>query len=103
MVYDCFPFFNELELLELRFVELNDVVDRFVIAEAPVTHAGKPKPMSFLEKRDRFKPWLDKIIHVVVDDMPTGTNDWARENHQRNSLELPGHRHHDDFWIWQKE
>ena len=33
MIYDCFTFFNELDLLEIRLNTLNDVVDRFVIAE----------------------------------------------------------------------
>ena len=30
-VFDCFKFFNELELLELRLMELNEVVDYFVL------------------------------------------------------------------------
>jgi hypothetical protein len=27
MIFDCFPFYNELDLLELRFCELDEVVD----------------------------------------------------------------------------
>ena len=34
MIYDCFSFFNELDLLEIRLNVLKDVVDRFVIVEA---------------------------------------------------------------------
>lgn len=34
MVYDCFQFFNELDILKLRMHVLNDVVDKFVISEA---------------------------------------------------------------------
>lgn len=44
MIYDCFSFFNELDLLEIRLNVLKDVVDRFVLVEAGETHAGKPKP-----------------------------------------------------------
>lgn len=32
-IYDCFTFFNEIELLDIRLNLLNDVVDYFVIVE----------------------------------------------------------------------
>ena len=32
MIFDCFTFFNELDLLEIRLHTLKDVVDKFVIA-----------------------------------------------------------------------
>jgi beta-1,4-mannosyl-glycoprotein beta-1,4-N-acetylglucosaminyltransferase len=41
-IFDCFTFFNELDLLEIRLHELAPVVDRFVIAESPVTFTGRP-------------------------------------------------------------
>ncbi len=98
-VYDCFTFFNELELLEVRLIELDGVVDRFVIAEATQTHQGKPKPLFFKENIDRFKLWLHKISHVVVDfpvDLKPAvigfgpnhpeTMAWGREQYQRNAL-----------------
>jgi hypothetical protein len=85
-IYDCFPFFNELDLLEIRLMELDPVVDRFVLAEAPVTHAGREKPLFFAENAKRFAKWRRKIVHVVVDDMPTGSDPWERENHQRNAI-----------------
>ena len=43
MVYDCFQFFNELDILKLRMHVLNDVVDKFVISEATVTFSGEKK------------------------------------------------------------
>ena len=42
-IYDCFTFFNELDLLEIRLNELNEVVDYFVLVEATTTHSRKPK------------------------------------------------------------
>jgi beta-1,4-mannosyl-glycoprotein beta-1,4-N-acetylglucosaminyltransferase len=86
MIFDCFPFYNELDLLELRLCELDDVVDRFVVVEATVTHAGHPKPLFFAENSKHFSEWSRKIIHVVVDDMPSGPDPWLRENHQRNAI-----------------
>lgn len=65
-VYDCFQFFNELDLLEIRLNELNTEVDYFVIVEAELSHQLKPKPLYFLENKERYSKFLDKIIHVVV-------------------------------------
>ena len=83
-VVDCFPFFNEVELLEFRLVLLWDVVDYFVIAEATHTHAGHPKPMHF--DPVRYAKYMSKIVHVVVDDFPETTDSWVRERFQRDVL-----------------
>ncbi|MFM2042446.1 MAG: hypothetical protein RLY86_1022 [Pseudomonadota bacterium] len=84
-VYDCFPFFNELDLLELRLAELDGVVDRFVLVEATHTHAGLPKPLHYAENAGRFAAHAHKIIHVVVEDDPGGFA-WLREAHQREAI-----------------
>ncbi|MEI6969951.1 MAG: hypothetical protein WCL44_00410 [bacterium] len=86
MVFDCFVFFNEVELLELRLRELWDVVDRFVIVESTLTHANKPKPLYYQVNRSRFERYQAKIEYVLVEDMPDGADNWARENHQRNCI-----------------
>lgn len=87
-IFDCFKFFNELELLELRLMELNDVVDYFVLVEANKTHTGKFKNYIFEENKNNYKKFLDKIIHIKVDDMPeySKNNIWATENFQRNCI-----------------
>jgi len=69
-IFDCLPFFNEKEILELRFMELYDTVDYFVIVEANRSHNGTPKEFYFEKYKDDFKPWLDKVIYVKVEDMP---------------------------------
>ena len=46
-VFDCFPFYDELDLLEIRLNILNDVVDYFVLSEATRTFTGKPKPLHY--------------------------------------------------------
>jgi beta-1,4-mannosyl-glycoprotein beta-1,4-N-acetylglucosaminyltransferase len=86
MIYDCFIFFNELDLLEIRLNVLNDVVDKFVIVEATKTHSGKSKPLFFNENKERFKDFQHKIIHVIVDDYPPFVTAWTFENHQRNGI-----------------
>ncbi len=92
MIYDCFSFFNELDILEIRLNTLNEVVDKFVLVEAPWTHTGHPKPLYFEENKQRFAPFLDKIIHIVASEPPVSPdktdreNAWIRENWQRNQI-----------------
>lgn len=88
-VFDCFKFFNELEILELRLMTLDSVVDKFVLVESNLSHTGKSKDFIFEDNKQRFQPWLDKIIHVKVTDLPMySVNDiWKAENFQRNCIQ----------------
>ena len=85
-IYDCFTFFNEFDLLELRLRELYDHVDYFVLVEANKTFQNKDKPFYFNENIHKFEKWLDKLIHVRVVDMPNDTDTWGRERYQRDSI-----------------
>lgn len=85
-VYDCFMFFNELELLELRFKELWDIVDYFVITESNVSHAGNPKPYTLLDNWDRFSAYHSKIRHIKVEDVPPNVDGMFRDNYQRQAI-----------------
>jgi Glycosyltransferase family 17/Methyltransferase domain len=85
-VYDCFPFFNELDLLELRLQELWDTVDYFVIAEANSTFCSNPKPFNIELNFDRFKKYWSKIRYIMVTDMPRDPNPWVNEGFQRWAL-----------------
>ena len=67
-IYDCFQFFDEEMLLDLRLNIMNRYVDKFVITEATYMHNGKPKKLVFdIKKFSKFK---DKIIYIVVDNPP---------------------------------
>ena len=46
-LYDCFMYFDEDMLLDIRLNILNETVDKFVIAEATKTHSGKDKKLNF--------------------------------------------------------
>jgi beta-1,4-mannosyl-glycoprotein beta-1,4-N-acetylglucosaminyltransferase len=93
MIYDCFTFFNELDLLEIRLNVLSDVVDKFVIVEATRTFQGKEKPLFFQNNKDRFKSFENKIIHIVVDHYPylvarlRKAHAWDMEKFQRNQIQ----------------
>lgn len=87
MIYDCFSFFNELDLLEIRLNVLKDVVDKFVLVEAGETHTGKPKPLYFKENEARFAEFKDRIIYVGIAKFPDlCKTSWGRENYQRNAI-----------------
>jgi beta-1,4-mannosyl-glycoprotein beta-1,4-N-acetylglucosaminyltransferase len=82
---DVFPFFNELDLLEIRLHELDSFVDFFLITECTVTHSGNVKPLFFAENASRFKKFRSKIIHQVVDDVPEGIKGFEIDWFQRDA------------------
>lgn len=84
-VVDAFLFYNELEMLDLRFKELYDFVDYFVIVESPYTFTSKPKELFFKENYERYSKYLDKVKHVVVQDL-TSKDPWVNEYRQREGL-----------------
>ncbi len=101
-IYDCFMYFDEDLLLDLRLNVLNDYVKKFVITESTFLHSGKEKKLKFDIKN--FNKFKDKIIYIVVDTPPPGIQDveqnedlivknkkildnsLKRENNQRNKL-----------------
>ena len=87
MLYDCFTFFDELELLDLRMRVLSGVVDRFVLVESTTTFTGQPKELVFAANKEKFSKY--PITHVVVEDSPppaSPTNVWNVEEFQRNCI-----------------
>ena len=85
MIYDCFQFFNELDMLKIRLNVMSPIVDKFVISEATETFSGLKKPLYYEENKEMFAEFADKIIHVVVDDTPQGyTHD--RDTFQKNAV-----------------
>lgn len=88
-IIDAFMYRDEADFLEMRLYELYDVVDHFVIVEADVTHQDTPKPSHFNEVRERFEPYMDKIVPVWATGLPTAADDpdpWARELSQREHI-----------------
>ncbi|MDG0818194.1 glycosyltransferase family 17 protein [Bdellovibrio svalbardensis] len=92
MIYDCFAFFNELDLLEIRLNTLDSVVDRFVLVEATRTFQKAEKPLFFEQNKERFKPFLHKIEHIVVDEYPgffakfRVPTTWDYDDHQKEQI-----------------
>jgi len=89
-IYDCFQYFNEDHVLDLRFNILNEKVDYFIISESTRTHQGKDKKLNF--NINNFSKFKHKIKYIVADyqkkinfENHTG-GESVIEQHQRNSL-----------------
>ena len=67
-IYDCFMYFDEDLILEIRLNTLSQVVDKFVICEATRDHGGNKKDLKF--DINKFPNFKDKIEHVIVEDIP---------------------------------
>ena len=86
-VYDAFLFSGEFDLLYLRVSELASVVDHFVVVEATTTFQGQPRAVTPLESDpSACRPYMSRLHHVVVDDLPRDTTPWVAEYVQRNAL-----------------
>ena len=89
-IYDCFQYFDEDHMVELRLNILDQYVDYFVISESNRTHQGEEKKINFdIKKFSKFK---DKIKFIIADytneikfKKHTG-GESPIEQHQRNSL-----------------
>lgn len=89
-IIDCFPYFNEKELLELRINLLYDQVDKFIICDADRTFSGKPKPFLCKDTIRELNLPEDKI-QVIEVNLPKKSSQswisdtWMRERMQRNA------------------
>ena len=84
MIYDCFSYWDEDLLLDLRLNILNNYVDYFVIIEGSKTWQNNPKKFKF--DINKYQKFSNKIIYIKVEDLPDGKDPYLRENHQRNCI-----------------
>ena len=101
-IFDCFMFYDEEMLLDIRLNTLDKFIDKFIIVESMFTHSGKKRELIFdIKKFPKFK---DKINYLVVESLPKGIepinsydaddikeskiilNAYRREHHQRNNI-----------------
>ena len=101
-IYDCFMYYDEDTVVDIRLNCLDAYVDKFLIVESKFTHSGKKRNLLF--DINQFKRFKDKIIYLVLDDEPRGIetiydeededsksfksieNALRRENYQRNYI-----------------
>ena len=104
-IYDCFQFFNEEHILDIRLNILDKFVDFFVIVESTADHQGNVKKLNFDKKK--FTKYNNKIIYIIVDDTAEVIKKSHKggeslvEQHQRNSLTKGLVKSHDeDLRAW---
>ncbi len=68
-IFDCFMYFDEEVVLDLRLNILNDYVDYFVIVESTFTHRGDKRKLKF--DYEKFKKFKKKIVYLVYDEHPS--------------------------------
>jgi hypothetical protein len=102
-----FSFNNEFDILEIRLSEYAEVVNTFVIMEATITFSNLTKPLRLPPElcSERYAPFLDRILHVVLEpSLRKPEHDaWAWEAIHRDTMVGtsllaggggPGHIHH---------
>ena len=101
-IFDVFPFFNEIDLLEIRLNELDSFVDFFVITEASTTFSGLEKPYYFEDFRNKFKKFESKIIYQKVPNVPENLGPFERDWFQRDEAKkiLEKHISSEDYIIY---
>lgn len=101
-IFDCFMYFDEEQVLDLRLNILHKDVDYFVIVESTYNHKGEKRRLLFNKKK--FLKFKDKIIYLIYDKTPESVwpvneedtdelknhkyimNPLYRENAQRNFI-----------------
>jgi hypothetical protein len=102
MVIDCFPFFKELDILEIRLNILDKYVDKFLLIESEETFTGLDKPLFFLNNQERFNKFLHKIEYLQIPKIPVGLDpnkgkvNWSREYFQKNYMMKKINEYHED-------
>ena len=92
-VFDCFMYFNEDVVLELRLNYLNKFVDQFIIVESTFNHRGQKKNLNF--DIDKFPKFKDKIKYLVLNAQPSNLekiNDNDMENEKSKKYILNGYK-----------
>ena len=85
-VFDCFPFLDEEELLELRLEYLRDQVNIVVIAQAEFTHRGDRWTPILDSSHKLVKKYKDRFEFRFVSPENFSDSIWGREKAQRKSL-----------------
>ena len=105
-IFDCFMYFDEDLLLDLRLNILNNFVDKFIIVESNLTHTGKQKKLKFdINKFEKFKHKISyfPLENIVIDQNLELKKNWSRhhliDQSIRNSISNYIYDASDDDWI----
>ena len=80
-IFDCFMYFDEEMILDVRLNTLDKYVDYFIISESNFTHSGKRRDLNF--DINKYKKFEDKIIYLIYDKEPSDV-ETINENDHKN-------------------
>ncbi len=101
-IFDCFMYYNEDVILDLRLNYLNQFVDKFIIVESTFNHRGQKKKLNF--NINNFSKFKNKIEYFISEEQPANIeeindkdtdkeksrkyilNGYKRDNFQRNYI-----------------
>ena len=81
-IYDCFMYFDEEVVVNVRLHTLNEFVDYFVIVESRFTHKGDPRELQFDHKK--FQKFRDKIIYIIDEEVYPQTHEIKTEDSEND-------------------
>jgi len=81
-IYDCFMYFDEEVVVNIRLHTLNEFVDYFVIVESRFTHKGDPRELKFDHKK--FQKFRDKIIYIIDEEVYPQTHEIKTEDSEND-------------------
>lgn len=85
MIIDVFPFFDEVDLLDIRLNTLDPFVDLFILSEYSTTFAGNPKPYNFEVNSSQFSKFSHKIIYLRQEQRQI-LSPFENDDLQKNSI-----------------
>ena len=96
-IYDCFMYYDEDLILDLRLNLLDEYVKKFVIVEANYTHSGKKRNFNF--SIDKFQKFKDKIIYIKIDKLPSTIRQFSDtdNDNKKNSIILDNALERENF------
>ena len=79
-IIDCFMYFDEDMILDVRLNILNKYVSKFIICEASYNHKGLKKKLNL--KLNNFSKFIDKIEYKILDKQPQDLNIINNDDHE---------------------
>ena len=114
-IFDCFMYFDEDIVLDVRLNYLDKYIDQFIIIESEYNHKGEKRSPLF--DINKFKRFENKIKYILTNDIPPGIenikiddneseiyrksifNAWKRENLQRNQISAGLSDAQEEDWV----
>ena len=114
-IFDCFMYFDEDIVLDVRLNYLDKYIDQFIIIESEYNHKGEKRTPLF--DINKFKRFENKIKYILTNDIPPGIenlkvddneseiyrksifNAWKRENLQRNQISAGLSDAQEEDWV----